>query len=589
VLVVEKISLSDGTKTKRLIKFEKPTIRYRVTKDEFRQKHALPELFVPIDETDEYESALEDVDRHAAELTTQMDYYNETKGAGQGQRRRRLHDHRHLHGTDVNVPDHYIDRYMEWALEEEKKGGPKLDTTSPLECAFADIEVDGIDVTGFPDEFTAPAPINLLNYFHRPTKKLTAFATRTMVRENPQVAEFEANLPEMQAWIHCEVNRAPLEKAGVVPKDCDWHVIAALLGYVEGMPEDLFLGIEEKVAEAAKHVRCTEVEIRYFDTELECILTFLETVNEVDKPDVLAFWNMCFDANTIINRLHQLGVDPEDAFTPKAFGKWTMANYDVDRFNTEPTERGDTFTVAGWTTWVDQMLLYASLRKASGKKESYSLDFTLQSELKESKLEYEGSIKDLAYRDYKTFMLYGAIDVVPMATLEDKVEDIALAYQISMMTRTRFHKVMKKTICLRNFANVFYRERGFALSNNRNRNKERTDTQQFRGALVADPTLMEPVGAMVGGARSDRVYDDVVDFDATSLYPSIILAFNIDSSGQVGRLVLPTEEGDVDTAELVEAWASGDPVEVGRRWFGMPGLAELADLVLDENQKDEAA
>lgn len=81
-----------------------------------------------------------------------------------------------------------------------------------------------------------------------------------------------------------------------------------------------------------------------------------------------------------------------------------------------------------------------------------------------------------------SFLIYGGIDVVPMAALEARTEDIALAYQLSMMTRTRFHKIMKKTICLRNLAEIFYRERGLALSNNRNRNKERTDSAKFRGA-----------------------------------------------------------------------------------------------------------
>jgi DNA polymerase elongation subunit (family B) len=291
---------------------------------------------------------------------------------------------------------------------------------------------------------------------------------------------------------------------------------------------------------------------------------------------------MCFDANTLMNRLRKLGCDAEYEFTAKDFRPWAYADYNRDTFNTEPTDNGDVFNVACYTIYLDQMLLYAQLRKTSGKKESYSLDHTLRSELKEHKFEYEGSIRDLAYRSFIDFIIYGAIDVVPMAALEEKTEDIALAYQLSMTTRTRFHKIMKKTICLRNLAMCFYRDRGLVLSNNRNRNKERTDTAQFRGAFVADPKLMDATGILVGGQPSDRVFDDVVDFDATSLYPSIILATNIDASGQVGRLVIPQEDGtDADASLLVEAWASGDMVEVGKAWLGLPGIAELAELVLE--------
>ena len=107
-------------------------------------------------------------------------------------------------------------------------------------------------------------------------------------------------------------------------------------------------------------------------------------------------------------------------------------------------------------------------------------------------------------------------------------------------------------------------------------------------SVVADPKLMGKTGILVGGQPSDRVFDDVVDFDATSLYPSIILGSNIDAKGQVGRLLIPKDDGTFgDSSLLVEAWACGDPVEVGRAWLGLPGVAELADLVLEKNEHGE--
>ena len=107
---------------------------------------------------------------------------------------------------------------------------------------------------------------------------------------------------------------------------------------------------------------------------------------------------------------------------------------------------------------------------------------------------------------------------------------------------------------------------------------------------VADPKLLKPVGAIIGGNRSDRVFETVVDFDATSLYPSIILATNIDASGQVGRLALPDPETGAfrDSSHLMTAWASGDFVEVGREWFGMPGTAELLSIVSNASQEVSA-
>lgn len=579
VLIVEKVHLPDGRTVKKLVKQEAPSIVYRVTAPEFQEAHKMNELAYDMAKCDVFESPLEQVDRHCAELTGQMQFYNDMRGPGANRKRRKIHDHRWLHGSDANVVDSYIDRFMEYYKAN-------LDTTTPLELAYADIEVDPVDHVGFPDEMDAPVPVNLITYFHAPTKKLTQFVLRNSVFDNPQIREFEEDREMKRMQILAEVNRAPLEKKRKDKKDNDvppiispagqpWENIAGYLGIAE------VDGIEFN-EEAAAAIRCTDLEFRFFDTELELIRAFLHLVNEVDRPDVISWWNMKFDANTLLNRLRRLGCDPEVEFTPKDFRPWCLADYNQDTFNTEPTDNGDVFTVTAYTIYLDQMLLYAQLRKQAGKKESYSLDFTLRSELKEHKYEYEGSIRDLAYSDFTAFMIYGAIDVVPMAALEEKTEDIALAYQLSMTTRTRFHKIMKKTICLRNLAAIFYRDKGLALSNNRNRNKERVDSAQFRGAFVADPKLMSHAGILVGGQPSDRVFDDVVDFDATSLYPSIILATNIDASGQIGRIVVEQDDGtDADTSLQVEAWACGDMMEVGRAWLGLPGVAELAELVLE--------
>ena len=577
ILVVEKVRAPDGRCIKRVLKVTDPTVKYYVTKPEYQDSHILPELAYPLEQCDQYESPVDKLYSHIAQLSGQMDYFNETRGPGANRRRKKLHDHRWLHGTDANLVDHYMDRYMETNKD-------CLDSISPLTMAFADIEVDIIDHVGFPDEQDAPCPINLVSYFHAQNKKLIQFILRNGVRENPLIAEFEDSADERRIQLLCEVNRAKLEKerkgkdgeklAPLIAKGADWTTIAAQLGYVEGIDGD---------EETINALRCTDVEFRFFDTELELLEAFLYHVNEVDRPDILAYWNMKFDIVTQINRLRKLGVDVDNAFTPKDFRPWALADYNEDTFHTEPTESGDFFNCTSYTIYVDQMLLYAQLRKTSGKKESYSLDYTLRSELDEHKYEYEGSLRDLAYRDFTSFCIYGGIDVVPMAALEERTEDIALGYQLSMITRTRFHKILKKTTCLRNLAEEFYRDRELVLSNNRNRNKERTDSAKFRGAFVASPKLMAPTGVTIGGKPSDRIFDNVVDFDATSLYPSIITSTNIDASGQVGRIVIPNEDGtDGEASLLVEVWASGDIMEVGKEWLGLPGLAELADLVLDK-------
>jgi hypothetical protein len=559
ILITERVTLSDGRKVKRAVIMKDPDVRYFVTSPAFRVENENEELFYPVSKCDELTSKIKDLYRHCAEETGQMDFFNETRGPGANRRRAKIHDHRWLHGSDVNLADHYIDRYMEFHVDS-------LDTTAPLEMSFGDIEVDPVDHVGFPDEKDAPCPISMLTNFHAPSKRMTAFLPRVLARENPQIAEFEADLESMTSMVLAETNRAPLLKAGIVTADTPWEELYEILGSGREDISDL--------------VRCTEVDLQFYDTELEAILAFLRHVNEVEQPDTFSFWNAHFDILTIMNRLRKNGVDPREAFTAEAFRPWCYAEYSEDTFHPEPEENGDTFMAASFTVWLDQMLIYAWLRKQAATKREYNLQYTLQEELKEGKLDID-DVRTIAYTNYKRFVLYGILDVIPMATLEEKTGDIALIYRTSMMTRTRIHKTLKKTICLRNLASVFLRKHGYVISNNRNRNKERTDSKKFRGGFVSSPSLMDYTGIFIDGTRSGRVFDDAVDLDAKALYPTNIIFANIDAMGQIGRIVLFLADGtEIISNELVEGVASGSALEIGRVWLNCPGLGFLAAEVL---------
>ena len=478
IFLVEKIRFPDGRVVKRLNRQADPKIKFYLTAPEFQAEQTRLELFYPIEKTLEYEIPVGELQRGIATLTDQMAFWNDTRGPGARRLRRKLHAHRHLHGSDVNLADHYIDKFF-----ERMGTAGVLNTVSPLDKAFADIEVDGVNHVGFPEESQAPCPINLINYFYEPTKTYHAFILRNSVLPNPQIAEFESKASYYRLRVLAEANRAPLEKEtkkkGVVipravPIDTPWEEIIAKTGL------DGSTGQVDPVC--VSRIRCRDVKLHFFDTEAEVIFAFLNQVNEVDRPDTIGWWNMKFDVVTMINRLGKLGFDPQAAFTPKDFGKWAQARYNDDQRATDPAERGDTFDCTSYTIWVDMMLLYAQLRKTSAKKDSYAYEAIISEEIGERKRDLGGSIKDAAYRDFASFIVYGAGDVVPLATLDAHTEDIEMAYQIGCTTRTRFHKVMKKTVCLANLARVFLREQGLVLSNNHNALRDRVDRPKFRGA-----------------------------------------------------------------------------------------------------------
>ena len=535
IFIIEKVTYSDGTKIKRISKILDPTIRYYVSKPDHLLEH--PVFYIKKEYCDEYESRLADLDNHIATLTGQENAFHDLGGPGANKRRKVLHLHPDLHGSDVRIVDHYISRYFD-------RFSGQTDPAPTLDIAFSDIEIDHHDYEGFPSENEAPCPINIISYFHRPTRILYQF--HNLGTDNPSQKEF------------------------LYPKDddsekkrCQWMLGKVNEGH-EGNP------------------RCLEVKLFRFSNEASLLRAYFKKVR-TDSPDFLLFWNMKFDALTMINRMKHLGMNPEEHFCDEGLEPYNFVDYFNDDFTTDYIFKNDVLTTTSRTLWVDQMLLYAALRRHLAKRPSYALDAILNYEINEGKVKYEGSIRDFCRRDYPLFSIYAAIDVIASSTLEDKLGDVEFNHSLSHLTRTPFHDTMKKTRCLRNLAALYYQEKGFVLSNNRNA-INRPLRPHFKGGFVSDPERMDKVGMEIGGEKSRKIFENVVDSDATSLYPSIFRTFNVDPSGSYGIITIQTKDGrEMGADTLVEHLASGSRVETGRSLLGLPGLDETL-RILETNQ-----
>ena len=62
-------------------------------------------------------------------------------------------------------------------------------------------------------------------------------------------------------------------------------------------------------------------------------------------------------------------------------------------------------------------------------------------------------------------------------------------------------------------------------------------SESFGGALVGDPTFIEQFGINISGNENTYVFEDSVDLDASSLYPSVMILYNIFKSALYGRVV----------------------------------------------------
>jgi DNA polymerase elongation subunit (family B) len=321
-----------------------------------------------------------------------------------------------------------------------------------------------------------------------------------------------------------------------------------------------------------------------YNDELDMIEDYFNVINEHERPDIVCFWNMSFDIQTFINRIKYLNKgDFESIMCPKEFQSIKKAYWYEDKKCNDISDSKNAFQIAGWTSYHDQMIVYAVIRKTMGKKESYALEAIAQEELGYGKQDMKGyTFKEFAYKDYPQFVEYSMNDSIVLRDIENKVADMEQMYAISQMTRTRMEKAMTKTICLKNMAAQFFFDRDLILSNNPNTSKlEHSDdkNEKFKGAFVADPALLDNTGMFVGGTRSDRIFERVCDLDLSSLYPSIILAYNIDFATMFGKVdIWDCDENGDDinrSEEFMNNWVSDDMVAIGAKWMNLPSAEEL--------------
>lgn len=439
-----------------------------------------------------------------------------------------------VHGSDINIEDFYIQSFL-------KKYEPNENFIG-YDKSYVDIEVDGTHIDGFPEAEEALAPVNLISYYSDSKNKGYLFALKY---ETDTYREFKENQEQ---------------------------VIADLVAKYE--PD--FPGFQ--------------LEFLEYDNEATMILDYLNLVNNDDKPDYCGAWNLDFDFPTLYNRLTRLGFQPEEAFSSQDF-PYKNAYYRLDTKADSIADRNSSFITSSYTTWIDQLSLYANINKPMGVLESYKLDDIAERELGEKKVDLTEDedvgtdITNIFLRNYTRFIVYGIQDVMLLAKLERKIKHLDLLNQISTMTATRTSHALKKTVCLRNLADMYYRKvHGMILSNNRAKLFPHSDEKR-EGAFVGDPNLIDFVGIMTGsGERSNKIFKNVTDLDLASLYPNLQIAFNISPETFVAPMryrkidsVTGREEDLTDL--LVDSYNSRDAINFGKEFLGLPSYKEMEEHV----------
>jgi DNA polymerase elongation subunit (family B) len=242
------------------------------------------------------------------------------------------------------------------------------------------------------------------------------------------------------------------------------------------------------------YVRC--------DDEYDLLDKFLNLWSSANWiPDIITGWNVeFFDIPYIVNRI--IRIMPEGY--EKKLSPWGM----LREVEVEWKGKKNKSYVPLGVTVLDYLQLYKKFTYT--KQESYSLDFIANVELGEKKTDYSeyGTLLKLYQQNFQKFMDYNIRDVELVDRIEEKMKLIELVLALAYDAKVNFIDTLKSVrpwdIIIHNFLLGRCTVVPFF---------ELEEDEEFEGAYVK-----EPIPGM---------YRWVVSFDLNSLYPHLIMQYNI--------------------------------------------------------------
>ena len=183
------------------------------------------------------------------------------------------------------------------------------------------------------------------------------------------------------------------------------------------------------------------------------------------------------------------------------------------------------------------MSLYSNLRKRSIKR-SYKLDAIAEEELEANKVdlhEFGVTIRNAVIKNFKIFLKYSIRDTLLLFKLERKNNDL-LQY-ISLADNTDLRNGTHESMIIRNTFLLRFLETNCVIGNTVDYEVE----EKIAGAVVQDPKLVNVKSVEVNGSKT-RIFKNVLDFDAKSLYPSLIMQHYIGKENHAYKVVSVTDE-----------------------------------------------
>jgi DNA polymerase elongation subunit (family B) len=226
-------------------------------------------------------------------------------------------------------------------------------------------------------------------------------------------------------------------------------------------------------------------------------------------PDVVTGWNSrMFDTVYLVNRINKvLGDGHANKLSP-----WIhdMRNPIRQRTLQLGQNEVEVFEINGLEQ-LDYLDLFKKFAYSYGTQESYKLDHIAHVVLGDSKIDYSeyGSLNALYLNDFQKFIDYNIKDVEIVDRLEDKMGLATLCMTIAYKGKVNYADAFGSVGVWDALIFNELRNRGIICPPKRDNTKER----KIEGAHVKDPQV--------------GMHDWVMSFDLNSLYPHIIMQYNM--------------------------------------------------------------
>ncbi len=237
------------------------------------------------------------------------------------------------------------------------------------------------------------------------------------------------------------------------------------------------------------------------NTEENLLRTFINYWMQ-DVPDVITGWNIqLYDIPYICKRINRVLGEK----TMKRMSPWGLVSEGEIHLM---GRRHTTFDIGG-VTQLDYLDLYKKFTYKA--QESYRLDYIAKVELGQQKLDHSeyDTFKDFYTKGWQKFIEYNIIDVELVDRLEDKMKLIELALTMAYDAKVNYNDVFYQVRMWDTIIYNYLKKRNIVIPP-KNRSQK---NEKYAGAYVKEP---------IPGK-----YDWVVSFDLNSLYPHLIMQYNI--------------------------------------------------------------